>query len=83
MIEKVYLFTMIRSYLLNKPTANTPRLASRIANAMDSHNDDTVDYSLALLQLNKKSNWTEKIIILYIHKARFTNYRKNVHQLCD
>ena len=80
-IEKEYLFTLIRNFLLHKPTATAHRVASRIANATDAHNPDIVDDPLVRLQLNKKSKWTDNIIIHYTHEARLQAYKKAVHQL--
>jgi len=80
-IEKDYLFTFIRNFLLHKPTATAYIVASRIANATDTHNTDKVDDPLVRLQLNKKSKWTDNIIIHYTHEARLQAYKKAVHQL--
>ena len=80
-IEKDYLFTLIRNFLLHKPTATAYIVASRIANATDTHNADIVNDPLVRLQLNKKSKCTDKIIIHYTHAARLQAYKKAVHQL--
>ena len=80
-IEKDYLFTFIRNFLLHKPTATAYIVASRIANATDTHNTDKVDDPLVRLQLNKKSRWADDIIIHYTHEARLQTYKKAAHQL--
>jgi len=80
-IEKDYLFTLILNFLLHKPTATAYIVASRIANATDTHNTDKVDDPLVRLQLNEKSKWTDNIIIHYTHEARLQAYKKAVHQL--
>lgn len=75
---------MIQSYLLNKPAANAQGLASRIVNTIvDSCNENIVDNPLVPLYLNENTKWSEKIIIHYMHEARFMNYKKLVHQLWD
>ena len=80
-IGKDYLFTMIRNFLLNKPTATAHRVASRIANATDAHDTNIVEDPLVRLQLNKESKWSDNIIIHHTHEARLKIYKTAVHQL--
>jgi hypothetical protein len=73
LIEKDYLFAMLQSYLLNKSTTTARRLALRTVNAVDTNNNGTVDDPYFSLHLSK-FKWTEKIIIHYVHEARFMSY---------
>jgi hypothetical protein len=68
---------------LNRPTAIEHQIASRVAKTIDPLNNDTIDDPLVRIRLNKVSQLDQNIIIHYTHETRFTNYKKNVHQLWD
>lgn len=73
---------MIQSYLLKKPTVTAYKLASRIANATtNTPRDDRENNSSIPSRLPKESKWTKNIIVHYTHEARFTNYKRLMHQL--
>ncbi len=63
-----------RSYLLNRPTITEHHIASRIANAMDNQEHNTVDDPLVRAHLKKKSKWTTTLVVHYTHEARLESY---------
>ncbi len=81
MIQSEHHFQLIRSYILNRPTANQHEFASRLANAMDENDQHTIDDPLAKATLNNQSKRKNNLILHYTHEARLATYKPAIHQL--
>jgi hypothetical protein len=57
--------TILFSCILNRPTINEHRLASRIVNVMDNQEDDAFNDPLVRTHLKKKLKWTSNLIVHY------------------
>ncbi len=75
-------FQFVRSYLLNRPTVTDQQIASRIAKTIDSMNHNTADHPPVRIQLQRKSKSITNLIIHYVHEARLTSYKQDIHKLC-
>jgi hypothetical protein len=74
-------FLFVRSYILNRPTANEYQIALRIAKIIDPLKNETIDDPLVRMRLQKLFNSDRNLIIHYTHEARFATYKKHIHQL--
>ena len=80
-IDTVHDFQFIRAYLLNRATLAESQMASRIANAMKSNDEDITGNLIAKPAIEKESKWDKNLIIHYTHESRFTTLKRDIHQL--
>ncbi len=74
-------FLFVRSYILNRPTANEYQIASRITKIIGPLKNHIIDDPLVRMRLNKVLNSNQNLIIHYTHEARLATYKKHIHQL--
>jgi len=76
-------FQFVRSYLLNRTTVTEQQIACRIAKTIDYTNHDKPNDPLVRIHLKRASKSINNLIIHYVHEARLTSYKKDIHELWD
>ena len=80
-IDTVHDFQFIQACLLNRATLAESQMASRIANAMKSNDENITGNLIAKPAIEKESKWDKNLIIHYTHESRFTILKRDIHQL--